>query len=906
MKSRAIPAIAAAIATAGLIVVIMLLISPPDWMRPHAVTGNEREREEEASPYGVAPTKSARCEKPDDWFFRQRAHPYGDIPQAARARGFGQATAMQAAARAALEGESDLVRGRASWQAAGPGNIGGRVTALEVHPTRPNVYFAGAADGGVLRSTDAGVTWEALTDQLPALSVGAIAIDPSDPDVIYVGTGEANAAADNYAGDGIYRSSDGGDTWTWLGLPAAYMIGRITISPADPQDIFVAVSGALYSKNEERGVYRSRDGGTTWDRTLFISDSTAAIDLVLNPQNPQLVYAAMWERIRRPGYRKVGGITSGIYRSEDGGGTWTHLTTGLPPAASDVGRIGLTLCASEPEVLYAICADDPGYFKGVYKTVNGGDSWARVNDGALASNLYSSYGWYFGNIRVSPSNPDSVYALGVPLYRSTNGGSTWQDVSGITHVDHHALYIFANNAKHVINGNDGGVYMTTTGGASWQKGYNLPISQFYAITVDQLQPQRLYGGTQDNGTLRTLTGGLDNWSMILGGDGFYVNVDPANSQVIYAESQWGWLYKSADGGYNFYDATSGISWDDRRNWSTPVIIDPMNSQTLYYGTYRLYRSTNAAGAWSAISTDLTGGPGSGNLPYGTITTIAASASSSGYLYVGTDDGRVWRSPNGGGDWFRLDTDLPDRWVTRVAIDPGDPQIAYVTLSGYTRDEFLPHVFRTDDAGATWADVSGNLPEIPVNDIVIDPENHARLFVATDAGVYMSSDLGGHWIALGGNLPNCAVDDLALHPTTRSLVAGTHGRSMFRFDLAQLAGVDEEISGLPAHEATRLQVTPSVFAPGAGMATIRYRQPATTGAAAHARTGARADTRLLILDAQGRLVRLLPPAHPAPAGAEESLTWDGRDRSGARVPAGAYFLRLEIGATVMTGRIVVAG
>jgi photosystem II stability/assembly factor-like uncharacterized protein len=852
---------------------------------------------EERGPSGIAPQKSARSEKPDDWFFRQRAHPYRDIPAAARARGFAQANELQRATRAALEDAGEPALTRASWQPAGPRNIGGRVTALEVHPARPSVIFAGAADGGVLRSSDAGATWTPLTDALPSLSIGALAIDPADPDIIYAGMGEANAAGDNYAGDGIYRSLDGGDTWDWLGLAAAYTIGRIAIDPTTPQRLFVAVAGGLYSKNPERGIYRTRDGGANWERVLFVSDSTAAIDVVLNPQNPQIVYAAMWERMRRPGYRKAGGITSGIYRSQDGGDHWTRLAGGLPAPAANIGRIGLTLCASQPNVLYAIYADDPGYFLGVYKTVNGGDAWTRVNDATLAANLYSSYGWYFGNIRVSPSNPDSVYALGVPIYRSTNGGSTWQDVSGITHVDHHALYIFANNAKHVINGNDGGVYTTTTGGTSWQKRYDLPISQFYAIDVDRLQPQRLYGGTQDNGTLRTLTGGLDDWSMILGGDGFYANVDPANSNVIYAESQWGWLNKSTDGGYNFYDATNGISWDDRRNWSTPVLIDPLNSQTLYYGTYRLYRTTNAAGSWTSISPDLTAGPGTGNLPYGTITTIAASPSTAGYLYAGTDDGRVWRSPNGGGNWIRLDADLPDRWVTRVAIDPQSPLIAYATLSGFTRDEFLPHVFRTEDAGATWADISGNLPELPVNDIVIDPEDRARLFVATDAGVYMSFDTGGQWVALGGNLPNSAVDDLAFHPVTRTLVAGTHGRSMFRFELAQLGGVAEFPGLAEARRAPVIHAAPNPFAPDGPAATIRYRMPG--GALADARD------RLLVLDPQGRLVRSLAPLHGARTGETQGeFVWDGRDLAGRGAPAGVYFLRLEAGSRVATARLVV--
>jgi len=885
--------ISAGVLSATAIALLLLLLVPPA-EPPGKERFGDPPQEEETGPGGRPSLKSAACEKPDDWFFRQRAFPLGRIPAAARERGFAQALALQSAHR---DG--------ATWVASGPSNIGGRVTALAIHPQQPNVIYAGAADGGVLKSSNGGTTWAAVTDGFPSLSIGALAVDPTAPDVIYAGTGEANAAGDTYAGNGVYVTRDGGLSWEWLGLPDSYKIGRIVIDPLDPARLYVAVLGALYSTNPERGIYRSDDGGATWERSLFVNDSTGAVDVVIDPTNPQRLYAATWERIRRPNERRVGGPGSGLYRSLDGGDSWTRLDNGLPPAAPDVGRIGLTLCASAPHVLYAIYADDPGYFLGVYKSTDGGDSWTQVNDGAL-SGLYSSFGWYFGNIRVAPSNPDSVFVLGVPLYRSVDGGSSWQNVSGSTHVDHHALYIFPGDAERVVDGNDGGVYTSLDGGGSWEKHYNLPISQFYAITVDALAPERLYGGTQDNGTLRTLTGALNDWEMILGGDGFYVNVDYADNDIIYAESQWGWLYKSTNGGSSFYGATNGIAGGDRRNWSTPVVMDPLDSQTLYYGTYRLYRTTNGAGSWSPISDDLTGGAGGGSLTYGTITTVSVSPVDTDLLWVGTDDGRVWKTPNGGAHWFRVDDPLPERWVTRVAADPLDDYVAYVTLSGYREDSFLPHVFRTANGGATWSDISANLPEIPVNDIVIDPAQPAHLFVATDAGVYASFDTGGAWFALGGALPNSAVHDLHLDPTTRTLIAGTHGRSMFRLDLESLAGIEEP----PQPRAPRapLAVAPNPLRAGQA-ATITWRaggglEGTTAGALAAGALDAAeisAMAELLVLDAQGRLVRRLLPASATGSGTVQ-FAWDGRSVAGSALPAGIYLLRLEAGATVAAGRI----
>lgn len=796
-------------------------------------------------------------EKPHDWFYMQRAYPQRLINAEAHQTAYRQAQAMAREYAGRSQGE---------WIPKGPTNIGGRITGIALHPSNGNIIYAGAADGGVLKSTDGGVNWTVLTDHFITLSVGDVAVDPNNPNTVYAGLGEANLAGDNYDGDGLYRTTDAGATWTNIGLAQTKRIGRVAVHPMDPNIIFVAGAGAQFSTDSARGVYRTTDGGASWEKVLYISDSTSAIDLRINPSHPDTVYAAMWERLRSPIRRKAGGITSGIYRSTDMGTTWTELTGGLPSGAN-VGRIGIAMCQTSTNVLYATYTDSIGYLDAIYKTTDGGNSWFQTS-GQPPSYLYYNFGWYFGQIRVHPANPDIAFVLGVPLYRTTNGGNSWSDVSGIQHVDHHALEFDMTNMNHVVDGNDGGVYYSTNGGSVWTKSYNLPITQFYAATIDELNPQRTYGGTQDNGTLRTLTGNLDDWEMIYGGDGFYCIVDYTNSSIIYAESQYGNLVKSTNGGNSFYSATSGISSYDRTNWSTPVVMDPNNNLILYYGANRLYRTANGAGLWNAISGDLTNGPGSGNLTYGTITTIAVSRTDSNVIYVGTDDANVWVTTNAGTNWTSINAGLPDRWVTRVAVDPHDAAIAYVTFSGYRYDSYQPHVFRTTNYGAQWTDISSDLPEVPVNVVVIDPQNTSVLYIGTDYGVYYTTDAGAAWQPLGTGLPYSAVDDLVLHNGTRVLRAATHGRSFFEFDLDQIGVVEEEESPGVVVTGVSLQVA----SPSRNSIRLSYRID---------KAGA---VRIAVYDATGRIVQNL---------VDEVVTSGPHELvRNVDLPAGTYFVRLE--------------
>ena len=716
--------------------------------------GEEKDKEEE--------------KKPNDWFFMQRAYPLGDIPIDRYLASVQQAQQMRA---------KTSTKDAVVWSEAGPTNIPGRITDLAIHPDYPNTIYAGAACGGVFKSTDNGATWTPIFDDHGTPSIGALAIHPDDPSILYCGTGEANASGDSYPGTGIYKSTDGGSSWTLMGLENSYHIGRIVIDLLDPNVIFVAAGGKLFGTNPERGIYESTDGGNTWHQKLYISDSTAATDVALDPTNPEIVYAAMWERIRGSTYRQVGGWTSGIHKSTDGGDTWYQLTNGLPASGPDVGRIGISVCASSPNVIYAIYCNHPGEFMGVYKSTNYGESWTQTNDYALEGFL-GGFGWYFGQVRVDPTDPDKIFAMGVYLYRTTNGGSSWSEVGYSVHVDHHAMFISPTNPDQVYLGCDGGVNLSSSGGSSWSLCTSQPSTQFYAITIDYLNPQRLYGGTQDNGTLRTLTGALNDWNHIHGGDGFYCNVDYTNSNVIYAEYQWGWLRKSTNLGGSWYYVMDGIDLDDRTNWCTPVIMDPVDHNTLYYGSHRLYKTTNGGAWWDPISGDLTNGPGPANLTYGTITTIAVAPSNTQVIYVGTDDVNVWVTTNGGGNWTSINAGLPDRWVTRVAVDPYDESIAYVTHSGHDISGTLPHIYRTTNYGSSWQSISSNLPEGPINDVIVDPMNPSVLYVGSDVGVYVTEDLGGNWAPLGTGLPVTTVHNLAFHEPTRKLVAGTHGRSMF--------------------------------------------------------------------------------------------------------------------------------
>jgi len=717
---------------------------------------------------------------PHEWMYNQRAYPDNYINPTAMKNALQQSKSILSSRDAESGG---------AWVLRGPLNTGGRITDAAISPDNDNHLYVSTAVGGVFRSTDQGANWTPIFDAIGQASIGNIAIAPSNAQRIYVGTGEANGSATSGAffGDGVYRSDDGGDSWSNIGLPESNHIGRIVVDPADEDRVFAAATGRLYGYNSERGIYRTTDGGANWEQVLFVTDSTAAIDVAMNPVNTDILYAAMWERTRKPWQRDYGGLTSGVHRSVDGGDTWELLGNGLPAPNAQTGRIGLAVSESDPATVYAryTTGEITNSFDAIYKSTDNGDSWIQINTGAI-SGIDASFGWYFGNIRVNPIDPDEVYVLGQQLFRTSNSGGSWQSVNGM-HVDHHAIEYSRNNNNLILAGNDGGAYLSSNGGNSWFHFENLPITQFYNIEVDFQEPDRLYGGTQDNNTIRTLTAGLNDWSPIWGGDGFHVNVDPSDNNFVYAESQFGNLGRSTNGGNSFQSALDGISSADRNNWNTPVVLSPFNPEITYYGSNRLY-TANRAMFWTAISPDLTDGQHpSGSLSYGTLTAIAPSYNNLNTIYTGSDDGNVHVTFDGGANWENISAGLPDRYITSIAISPNDDQTAYVTISGFGLLDYDPHVFKTIDGGQTWADISSNLPSIPVNDLIIGPDN--ILLLATDLNVWYSEDDGGSWDILGNNLPLTITRDLKYHAPTQTLYAGTFGRSIHSYDLSTLLGTD---------------------------------------------------------------------------------------------------------------------
>ncbi|MBN1348564.1 T9SS type A sorting domain-containing protein [candidate division KSB1 bacterium] len=778
----------------SLLVFLLLVVSDSLFVKNGRLVQTANFNQQLPEKYRKSKLKSGK--RPSDWGWMQRVFPYGNADKLAHVDAIQQAQSMRTAIRDAAksslksDGMPEKALNSIEWQFAGPENIGGRISDIEYNPLDPSIVYAGAATGGVFKSNDGGWTWQPIFDDQAVLSVGDIAVDPVNPDIIYVGTGEANGGHNNFPGGGVYKSFDAGQSWQLIGLEKTVSIGRIIIDPSNPQRVFVAAIGSYFGPDPDRGVYRSIDGGSNWEKSLFVSDSTGAIDIVINPQNPSILLAAMWERVRRVHSSHLYGPTSGIYRSTDGGNSWNRLdaSNGLPDGEFYIGRIGLALCESQPDVIYALYTD--GYeYKTSYRSLNGGLNWDRIDPYSEIAGGTSSFSWYFGNIRVHPRKPNQVYALDVAFMRSTNGGNSWPLIYGYGnpfydfHVDHHALAFHPQHPDTMIEGNDGGINISYDGGSSWAKVDLLPVTQFYEITMDQTNPERLYGGTQDNGTLRTLTGQVNDWDQIWGGDGFFVLVDPTNPNIIYAESQWGNLVKSANGGYYFASALNGINQSEPTNWSTPVVMDPNNHNVLYYGTNRVYRTTNAAGWWSSISPILTKQLENSGL--GTVTTIAVAPSNSSVIYAGTDDGNVWVSDDGCSSWQDITAGLPYRWVTRVAVDPTNPSIAYVTFSGLKWKSPQPHVFRTETMGQSWQDISGNLPDAPVNVILVDPAAPNYLYIGSDVGCFFSANSGQHWDVLGQGLPVVPVYSMDMHKTLRQLAVGTYGRSMYRIDLEAL-------------------------------------------------------------------------------------------------------------------------
>jgi photosystem II stability/assembly factor-like uncharacterized protein len=760
-------------------------------------------------------------------------------------------TAAAAALLAACTGgtaaaqEGDFVQrevlAKMRWRSVGPVNFGGRVVDIDVDPRRPATYYVATATGGLFKTTNHGTSFESIFDSHPAVSLGDIAVAPSQPDVLYLGTGEANNQRSAYWGRGVYKSTDAGKTWQHVGLEGTEHIGRVAVHPTDPSVAFAAALGALYRGSDERGLYRTADGGATWQRVAHVSADVGFVDVVVDPSDPSRVYAASYERRRRAHHIDEGGPGSAVWKSTDGGATFEKLGGGLP--SGEIGRIGLALFPGNPLVLYATVENrnpataavrastadsNEGRDRGVdgepppsavaqdprprliggevYRTDDGGLSWRKTNDRPIGGRP----GYYYGQIRVDPQDDQIVYVLSVGVNVSSDGGKTWRsDFGRGLHPDHHALWIDPANPRHILLGNDGGLAVTWDRSRTWDYLNDLSLGQFYAIAVDDREPYRIYGGTQDNGTWaipsRSLTmRGLAKADAVKvnGGDGFYVCVDPTDPDVVYSESQFGSLSR--------FDLRTGEragirpgrergSPPLRFNWMSPVVLSPHNPHTLYFGSQHVHRSRNRGDHWETISPDLTTNDTEklkGNVPHCTITSLAESPRAAELLWVGTDDGKVWRTRKGGRRW----DDLTDRfegvpaglWVSRVEASPADADRAYVAFTGYREGRRAPHLFMTTDGGETFRSIANDLPQASINVVREHPRNPDALFVGTELGVHASVDAGATWRALGNGLPATPVHDLLVHPRHGDLVIGTHGRGLFVLDIAPLEQLNSDV------------------------------------------------------------------------------------------------------------------
>lgn len=720
---------------------------------------------------------------PNDWMYMQRAFPTGKIDKAVyrKAKNIGQRLRQ-------TPNPERNDRFEKAWSPAGSTNIGGRVSTLAMPNSNPNKIYAGVASGGIFLSEDAGQNWIPIFDDALSLSIGDIAIAPSNEDILYVGTGEANAGGGSlaYDGEGIYRSEDGGENWDAIGLQEIGSVGRLVVHPTNPNTVYVAAMGDLFGDSPNQGVYKTTNAGQSWEKVLYLNDSTGVIDLAIHPSNPDIVYAASWERVRRPNRRSYGGDGSGIHRSTDGGQTWEELEGGLPTEGSQKGRIAIAISPSNPNTLYAAIADAVGFLIGVYRTDDGGETWTNMGFEGIFN---TSYMWWFGRIVVDPLDTETVYYMGLLPHKSTNGGANWEYIFFDVHVDQHAIVPHPLNTNQLVLGNDGGVFLSEDQGDTYEKIDNIPITQFYTCEIDDTSPDEIYGGAQDNSTMRTLTGNLDDWEIINGGDGFTCIVDPTDNNIIYAISQYGNLRRSTNGGQFFSSITNGIDDDARKNWNTPYVLDPNDPLTLYYGANRLYKSENRGQQWTAVSGDLSNGSIGGNIPFGTITSIGLSTVNTNIIWAGTDDGNVWVSTSGGTGMQLISEDLPMAWVTRITPHPEDENTAYLTLSGFRYNENEGHIYKTTDLGQNWELINGDLPDVPVNDILVSPDKNL-LFIATDIGVFYSEDDGTNWDLLGTDMPLVVVTELEYNEETQRLLAATYGRSMFWYDLAESVSTNE--------------------------------------------------------------------------------------------------------------------
>lgn len=706
------------------------------------------------------------------------------------------------------------------WREVGPWR-GGRVTAVTGVPGNDQLYYMGATGGGLWKTENAGISWENISDgHFNVGTIGAIGVAESDPNVIYVGTGEAPIRGVTTShGDGMYRSTDAGATWTHMGLPDAGQISRVIVHPRDPDLVYVAVQGQIWGPSDERGVYRSRDGGKTWQAVLQVDEETGATDLSMDPTNPRILYAAMWEHGRKPWFVKSGGTAGGIFKSADGGDSWEKLGGGLPAL---IGKIGIDVSASSPNRIYAIVEAelDKG---GLYRSDDGGNTWTLMN----GDRILWSRAWYYNHLKADPRDENTVYVLNAPFMRSIDGGVTFEKRS-TPHGDHHDHWINPDNSLNMINGNDGGATVTFDGGESWSSIMNQPTAQFYRVITDNQMPYRIYGGQQDNSTVaiasRTFSGGIghDDYFDVGGGESAHIAFDPDNPRLIYATTINGTLTEYDHENkrlrpikpypeYVYGQQSKDLKY--RTNWNAPVTASPHDPSVLYYGTQKLLRSSDRGVTWEEISPDLTkdekdkqglnGGPltpeNVGAEFYGTIFYITESPHESGTIWVGSDDGLLHLTRNHGESWADVTPeDLGGAQINAIEASPHHAGTVYIAVTGYKLNDFQPCIYMGTDYGRNWRRIDQDLPaDNFVRVVREDPEREGLLYAGTEGGMFVSFDHGGNWQSLELNLPPVPITDLTIR--RGNLVAATQGRGFWVLDdLTVVRQADDDLAGEPLH------------------------------------------------------------------------------------------------------------
>ena len=844
----------------------------------------------------------------------------------------------------------DSVVNALTFRNIGPFRTAAWVTSIAVPESPPHDHlytiYAGTRSGGLWKTTNAGTTWTNISDSVGAAAVGAVAIAPSNPNIVWMGTGDQANARSSYSGKGVFKSNDAGATWQFMGLPDSHHIARIAIHPTKPDVVYVAAMGHLFSKNEERGVFRTMDGGKTWKKVLYANDGVGAIDLVINRKTPTTLYAAMYDKERRPWQIRESGPESAIYRTDDGGDKWHRLGNGLP--TGKIGRIGLDLYQKNPLILYALienqnpkagpqssdAARDVSAISPLasgiignelYRTDDGGKTWRKATDVNVAGGKAP---YSFNQIRVNPHDDQTVIVTSDSMFISRDGGNTWKTnfFRGMFG-DFREMWWDPQDKDRILLGSDGGVSVSVDGGKTADYFPNMGVGEVYAVGVDMDDPYNVYGGMQDHDSWKGPSNGptgritIENWVAVGPGDGMYNVVDPTDSRWVYNTrelNQMGRLDQKTGVRVNIAPARPAGQPRLRYNWIAPIALSPHNPQIVYAGAQVLFRSLNRGDTWEEISPDLTTNDPSKiglNVPYCTITTISESPLRAGTIWIGTDDGKVQLTQNHGGAWTDLTPAVgapADRWVSRVFASPYDAGTAFVSKNGFRNDDFTPYLYRTTDYGKTWTSIAGNLPNTPINVIVQDRKKRDLLIVGNDVGVFVSIDAGAHWTRLKANLPTVAVHDLTIHPRENDLVLGTYGRAFWTGDITPLQELSADVLDKTAY---LFDVEPRARY-GFTMQGMNYHlfgdkylqaqnEPEAVVINYYLKSDAPSAAKIAIKDSSGKVVREIDG--PAKAGLNRALAalggGGGRGRGGAApvtpLTIGEYTVTVDVAGQTLT-------